>query len=69
MGGQAVPKCCPIGYRYEVANGCVEDKEEVCEDRCFKEKAKKQKQKGINNYYDYLSLSNHCYLVLQVKSI
>ena len=42
IGGQAVPKCCPLGYRYEVANGCVEDKEEVCDDRCFNEKAKKQ---------------------------
>ena len=42
LGGKAVPKCCPLGYRYEVANGCVEDKEKVCDDRCFNEKAKKR---------------------------
>lgn len=43
MGGQAVPKCCPLGYRYEVATGCIEDMDEVCLDRCFNDKEKKQK--------------------------
>ena len=58
MGGQAVPKCCPLGYRYEVSNGCVEDKEEVCDDRCFNEKAKKQGL-NIDTYEDKDNVNNH----------
>ena len=37
-----MPKCCPVGYIFDLSRGCVEDVDELCKARCFNDVSEKQ---------------------------